>query len=54
MVDQADLGRIMPWVKYIVVILLLALWIWTEKNIALEDFQSLSIPSLQPQSSGWK
>ena len=53
-VDQADLGRIMPWVKYILVILLLALWIWTEKNIALEDFQSLSIPSLQPQSSGWK
>ena len=26
-VDQADLGRIMPWVKYILVILLLALWI---------------------------
>lgn len=52
--DQADLGRIMPWVKHILVILLLALWIWTEKSIALEDFQSLSIPSSQPQSSGWK
>lgn len=54
MMDRADLGRIMPWAKYILVILSWFCGYELKRAFALEDFQSLPIPSSQPQSSGWK
>lgn len=52
--DRADLGRVMPWAKYILVILSWFCGYELKRAFALEDFQSLPIPSSQPQSSGWK